>query len=147
MTVLHTYGQKDTFKPIYSAIISPGKGKKLLDQCSRLTPTGIQRFEKLNKQEIGLLEKNFKKIYSLKGLDYQNSENQISSLNDYGYQFLGVRIRNKKYIYINAFSIDMKTKNWRTEPYNACDGGIMFWGALFSLKDLSFSHLNFNLNV
>ena len=76
--------------------------------------------------------------------------NRIINLRNYAYQYLGVTIAQKNYIYINAFqlkankSVDEVHPTWKTSPVKACDGGSMFWGALFNLETKEFSQLTFN---
>ena len=74
----------------------------------------------------------------------------VKDLDGYGFQYLGVTIKNKRYIYINAFYVvskkDLKEeyKNWKKEPIVVCDGGEGFWGVLFDIETLEFSELAFN---
>ena len=147
-----TYGicQDFEFKPDYSIALEVENGKSLLKQCSRGTPKNIISFWKVAENDIILLENNFKKIKKVKPSNCCFSERVISRLNKYGLQYIGVTIREKKYIYINAFYIDSKDqlqksdKNWLSEPVIVCDGGDHYWGVLFDLEKIIFKDLMIN---
>ena len=51
------FSQEYKFSPIYKTIIAPEKGKRLLKQCSRMTPRKIKRFWAPSTSEIEILEK------------------------------------------------------------------------------------------
>jgi hypothetical protein len=61
-----------------------------------------------------------------------------------------VIIKNKKYIYINAFpasEIEILKKQGQDPskaPMIVCDGGEGFWGVLFDIESKTFSNLSFN---
>ena len=75
---------------------------------------------------------------------------KVKDLEKYGYQYIGVTIKKKNYIYINAFRVESEGgferfhKNWKTEPMAVCDGGQSFWGVLFDLDTSRFSQLSIN---
>lgn len=77
----------------------------------------------------------------------------IEPLNEYGYQYIGLIINDQRYIYINAFLLnifyghdDFETiyKDWQTKPIIFCDGGNGFWGVLFDVNTKLFSQLSIN---
>ena len=73
----------------------------------------------------------------------------IESLKKYAFQYLGIKINGRKYIYINTFPSTVNFSeqpylNWKTEPIIVCDGLKGFWGALFDVEKLEFSELKFN---
>lgn len=99
------------------------------------------------------MEDNFKKILSIKSTGCCFKGWEIPDLKDYAFQYIGVIINNRKYIYINAFAIEMLYeqdsfetwyKEWKTKPIIICDGGDGFWGALFDLEKKAFSQLSVN---
>jgi len=134
------------YKPEYSVILDAGKGKDLLKQCSRATPEKVKDFWAPANEDIEKLNNNFKKILKVTATECCIGGLTIKKLEGYVMQYIGVTIKNKKYIYINAFSIGSKKyyNNWEQEPAKACDGGAGFWGALFDLEDLAFTQLSFN---
>ncbi len=78
---------------------------------------------------------------------------KIDSLQRFAYQYVGVTIKGKKYIYINAFgnSIVEEYKkhhlDFTTKLVVVCDGGTFFWGVLFDIETKEFSELAFNGSV
>lgn len=137
-------------KPKYSTTLSKEKGTELLRQCSRSVPKGISSFFDLNQRDIQLLESKFNKLHKIKSSGCCSSGRNIKELNKTAFQYVGVIINDKKFIYINAFYIengDELTKyfrDWKTAPVIICDGGEYEWGALFSLDTLEFSQLSMN---
>src|ERR1035437_4057069 len=75
----------------------------------------------------------------------RSTPKKVKNLITYGFQYLGVIIKDKKYIYVNAFYVKTpqdlftKFKDWKTYPVIACKGGKSFWGVLFGLEDGTFS--------
>jgi len=144
------YGQSDKFIPDYSVILPSEQGEKMMQQCSRSVPNNIEKFFNLTEQDIHLLEDNFMKLLTVKSTNCCFSGITIKSLDNYGFQYIGIVINSKKFIYINAFSYETKDefstfyKNWQTQPVIWCDGGDSFWGVLFSLDKKTFSQLSVN---
>jgi hypothetical protein len=69
-----------------------------------------------------------------------NKGYKISNLKKYSFQYAGLIIDKKKYIYLNAFP----ETEFVTTPVIVCDGGVRYWGILFNINDLNFSQLAFN---
>ena len=136
---------EDSYKPPNAVVLDATKGDDLMKQCSRSAP-GAKKFWNLSKTDTDVLEENFNKLLSIKSKD----GNRIINLRNYAYQYLGVTIDKKNYIYINAFqlkanqSVEKVHPGWKTSAVKACDGGSMFWGALFNPEKKEFSQLNFN---
>ncbi len=136
--------------PQYGTILSSDNGEKIMNQCSRSIPENIDKYFDLTKGNIELLESNFRKILAIKSTGCCYKGWKIEKLENYGFQYIGVMINNRKYIYLNAFIIDEQDsfetwyKEWKTKPIIMCDGGDGFWGALFDLENKSFSHLSVN---
>jgi hypothetical protein len=142
------YAQND-FKPQRFTVLGTSNGMKLLKQCSRSSPDSVSGFWVVTQFDINLLENNFKKILALEAVKCCMTGSKIVSLKTYCFQYTGVIINNKKYIYINAFyidgdALDTYLNKWKTEPVIICDGGIGEWGALFDIQEKSFSQLCIN---
>lgn len=141
-----SYSQETKFVPLISTIITPDKGKEMLRQPSRPTPGKIQKFFDLTPGAVDTLFMNFSKIQSVK----TGKGKKIKNLTTYGYQCIGVMIKNRKFIYINAFdvkspqSLYTKYKHWETEPVKYSKGGKSFWGVLFDIEDEKFYQLEIN---
>lgn len=129
------------FKPKYSIAFDSSKGDALMHQCgSRAMPKKISDYWNLRQTDIKLLENNFKKVQKLKSDQCCNKGFKVSNLKKYGFQYVGVLIDNKKYIYLNVFPV----AEFATKPVSVCDGGLSYWGVLFSIDNLNFSQLAFN---
>ena len=139
------FGQNEAspnqYVPKHSVILSKNKGVRLLNQYSREVPANITDYFDLEEENINLLEDNFRNLLTIKAKDCCLIGGKIDSLENYAYQYIGVIINNRKYIYINAFFVESENdfstwyKNWLTEPIIMCDGGDGFWGILFDVKD------------
>lgn len=138
------------FKPSFDFTLDTLYGSTLLKQCSRSVPKDINGFWLIHSTEIQTLENNFKSINKLtaKGCCITNAK--IDSLEHFAFQFLGVLIKGKKFIYINAFPLDeikfLKDRHLDATktPVVVCDGGNNFWGVLFDIETKQFSFLAFN---
>ena len=137
--VLTVIAQKDKFIPKYSSVLKPEKGITMLRQCSRSAPDSVENFFILENNDIQRLESNFRKILLVKSSGCCKSGKNLKNISRYVYQYIGVIIKSKKYIYINAFCVDDKSeletfyKTWKEEPMIICDGGEDCWGALFDI--------------
>lgn len=140
--------------PKYSTIIHPDFGKQMLKQRGRHRPENISSYFLLKKKDINILENNFYKLLDIIPADIEEHRDcQISPLNAYGFQYMGVVIKEKKYIYLSAF---LTTKSslweyfynkidWKTEPIVVQGGGCAFWGALFDIEKQTFSEFEVNM--
>ena len=104
LTVLTTSGftQDNSYCPKYSTILDQSKGELLLKQCSRRTPKNVSDFWTPTNNDIQIIERNFKKVTRLKTANGQT----IKILDKFAFQYIGVIIKKKKLIYINAFHLD-----------------------------------------
>jgi len=147
--ITNAYSQGYKFVPELSSIILPVKGKEMLHQCSRSTPKRVQEFFILTQGQVDTLEFNFKKALAVKS----EQGKKIKSLSNFGFQFIGVVIKDKKYIYVNAFLVKTpqdlftKYKEWKNNPIIVCKGGKSFWGILFDCENEKFSQLEINDNA
>lgn len=153
---IQLFSQKTTkyeYKPQYSTILTSSNGEKMIKQCSRSVPNNIKAYFDLTKDDVVILENNFRKILSVKSTECCLKGWNIERLEDYAYQYIGVIIKNRRYIYINAFLVNMSYgqdsfetwyKEWKTKLVIMCDGGDGFWGVLFDLENQSFSQLSVN---
>ena len=137
----YSMSQKFFFRPVKYLVFDSLKGKDLMHQCgSRNIPQNISGYWNLNYPDIELIEKNFKKIRKLRSDQCCNKGYRILNLKKYGFQYVGLIIDNKKYIYLNAFP----ESEFVATPVIVCDGGVLYWGVLFDIYNLNFSQLAFN---
>lgn len=135
--------QDSSFHPKFSTVLPGVIGKPLMKPCSRL---GVKSFKKLgilDSSSVQVLEQHFRRLERLPGFS-----TAIKDLGLFAYQYVGLRIKKTRYIYINAFPVTALNHpgfaEWKTEPVRVCDGGRSFWGVLFNLETQSFEQLYFN---
>jgi uncharacterized membrane protein len=142
--------QDAKFIPSFSVTMDASKAHKLLDQCSRSTPKNIRAFWTPTQSEIEILESSFTNIKNIVAKECCVIGAKIDSLQEFGFQYLGVIIKGEKYIYINAFPFEDITRYKKhnydpaTTPVIVCDGGTYYWGAIFDPQTRKFSSLSFN---
>lgn len=142
------FTQNNYFKPSHSITLDKSTGERLLNQCSRWAPKNASDFWTPNEKDIQAIELKFKKILRLKTPNRQT----VSNLDKFAFQYLGLTIDGKRFIYVNAFCIGNEAddskfqmhEKWRTDPIVMCDGGDCYWGVLFDLKKLKFKDLSIN---
>lgn len=146
--VTYVYGQDYHFKPKYSVKMDTLQGRLLLLQCSRARPQNVTAMWEIGPADQMRLEDNYKKVFRLTGQSCCVEGAKIRKINGYGYQYAGVVIAGKRFIYINAFpfkgNLKLFLKENQNRPYTVCDGGTSFWGVLFDVENKTFSELSFN---
>ena len=142
--------QTKKYTPNYFTILDQTEGRTVLDQFSRTSPTKVENFFTPTSNEVSVLENNFRKLLKTKSIDCCNPAVQIKKLKRTVFQYTGLIIDHKKYIYINAFQIDSPEDlhnyypDWQFKPVIICDGGESVWGVLFNLDEKKFLQLTFN---
>ncbi len=138
------------FKPSFGVALDTSYGSTMLDQCSRSIPENINGFWTISLSEIAILEDNFKKIDTITAKECCFINAKVDRIERYAFQYIGVIIKGKRFIYINAFPLDeiksLKERGYDPTKYPlvACDGGDYFWGVLFDIEAKQFSFLAFN---
>jgi hypothetical protein len=139
-----------SFTPEYYVVLDSAKGEGLLNQCSRSVPEKIDAYFTLSQEDIRTLEDNFLKIKKIKAKACCQTSQQVTSLEKFAFQYMGVTVGNRRFIYLNAFKVNNKVdfetfyKDWKSSPVVMCDGGDHYWGALFDLGRQKFTQLAFN---
>ena len=147
--------QSPVFKPSFSVAFDSVYGPALLGQCSRCVPKGINGFWTTTSTDMQALENYFRNIDSLTTKEQQCGviNASISRLERYAFQYIGVMINGRRFIYINAFPAneveDLKKNHADPSKYPLImrDGGDYYWGALFDIETNQFSDLAFNGNA
>lgn len=141
---------QNEFTPKYFTSLETENGMVVINkQCSRSIPKKIKKFWVVEETQINLLHKNFNKIKEVRAKLCCWTNGIIENIEEYGYQYVGITIKKKKYIYINAFHTSMFDfdnigNKWKTKPIIVCDGGDYFWGILFNLETQEFEQLAIN---
>ena len=118
-------------------VISKENAENILQQCSRDVPRA-DNFWTPTKAQIVELEKYLERLSTLDSDRCCNSGKIVGSPKDYPRQYVGVIVRGKQFIYINAGASETE------EIRSVCDGGKSFWGALYDPESKTFSELAFN---
>lgn len=146
----YVFSQEYAYHPNEFGILEPENHNILFRQCSRGVPRKMKRFFKVQKDQIEILEKNFRRIGLTQASLCCFMGGTIDEVEGYYYQYLGVMIKKKKYIYVNAIRKSVYNKaieelnDWLNHPIVYCDGGVSFWGALFSIDREEFTELAIN---
>ena len=122
-----------------SVLLSESEAKRLTHQCSRPGPSDFSETWKPTAAEIKAMESKFSDLKELKA-----EGGQVENPEHFYMQYIGVVIKGKKSIYINAFADSEPPKNWKEKAVIVCDGGEDFWGVLYDVETGKFSELAFN---
>lgn len=148
-------GQSDSLKLPVSFILDSSKGPELLRQCSRAIPAHITAYWTLSLTDKINLEASFYKIESLTANECCILGFKLKTYKGFAFQYVGVIIKKRKYVYINAFPESELEEYLKMSivvdisksPMIICDGGSNYWGALYDIKTKTFSHLSFNVSL
>ena len=145
-----SFTQESGFEPQFYTKLILESGKIIRDkQCSRAVPKNMRKFWVVSDDDIQQLHRHFSDLTKLQAELCCQKNGIIENLDNYAFQYIGVTIKRKKYIYVNAFH-KMELKNvriktfWREKPVITCDGGNYFWGVIFNLETLTFEQLAIN---
>lgn len=111
---------------------------QVLDTCSRSspgqTPGRVTGYWAPSRQQVEQLEAALPLL-----------ESQVPQVTDFNRQYVGIELEGRKVIYLNAFKLpDHSDVDPSREAIRVCDGGRMFWGAVFDPATGQFSELQFN---
>ncbi|RSK42473.1 hypothetical protein [Hymenobacter perfusus] len=138
------------FKPLFSIVLNKFDAHKRFVQCSRYVPKNIKNYWYPMQEDILLLENNFGNINSIIATECCLLSKKVQSMENFGFQYIGVVIKGKKFVYVNAFPIrdvELYSELHTDLTVNlivVCDGGSNYWGALFDPSTKQFSALSFN---
>lgn len=119
-------------------VTRPVVAAQVLDTCSRPSPGRdagrVSGYWAPSRQQVEQLEAALPQL-----------KDQVSAPADFDRQYVGIEIDGRQLIYINAFRLpDGSQINPAREAIRACDGGSMFWGALFDPTTGTFSEFHAN---
>ena len=83
-------------------------------------------------------------VAELKIRGWEATNIRIDHPDKYFRQYVGVRHRGKRQIYINAFCDDRPPSDWRTRFYVVIDGATCDWHAFYDPGTKTFSDLTIN---
>ncbi|HEU4835212.1 MAG TPA: hypothetical protein VFS90_12375 [Pyrinomonadaceae bacterium] len=120
-------------------LLPEGEAERVKQLCSRNGPPEFQGTWKPTESDIRTMESRLSRILRL----HTRSGLQVGHPDRYYRQYLGITIKNRKFIYINALCRDKPPDSWRETLSDVCDGGCN-WGAVYDVASGKFSHLERN---
>ncbi|MEP6903350.1 MAG: hypothetical protein ABJA66_16600 [Actinomycetota bacterium] len=124
-----------------SALLPESEAKILAEQCSRQNPPEFSETWSPTRSDIKAMESKFSDLKKLK-----TRGEKITNPEEFYMQYVGIVIKSKKFIYINAFYFSEPPEGWKEDALIGCDGGSRFWGVLYNVKAGKFTDLAVNGN-
>ena len=139
-------GQDSLTRPAPVTILDAKAAKPLLSQCSRASLKDVKGFWTPSDSDMKKMASSYPRLLSMRAKACCWKGGKLKTLHPFALQCMGVVIRGKRCIYVNAFPLDSlePTEDWKTEPIRICDGGADYWGVLFHVDTQQFSDLAFN---
>jgi hypothetical protein len=122
-------------------VLDAAFAEETVRQCSRETPT-IEGGWNPSEADVRLLERHLPALLDLTSSACCSPGARIAELDASHRQYVGVVVRGRRMIYVNAFPVAHREE--AHAPVVVCDGGTAFWGALFDPETATFSDLAFN---
>lgn len=126
-----------------SVVLSPEHIGIAKQQCSRPVPKGIEGAWMPSAAEAAAVDAALLPIERFEAVTIVRPYPVIDPYS-YARQYVGVIIHGRRLIYINAFPASWIKQQYRNKPFMACDGGTMFWGALYDPQTHQFSDIAAN---
>jgi hypothetical protein len=110
--------------------------------CSRPGPPKFDGTWTPTEKLIRIMESRFERISRLRTRSGIVGV-RIKHPTRYYRQYLGIVVKKRKFIFINAFCDDTPPEFWHQELVDTCDGGCS-WGVVYDVAVGKFSHLELN---
>jgi hypothetical protein len=123
-------------------LLPESEAERIKQLCSRPGPPEFQGTWKPTDSDIQTVESRLSRVSRLRARSGITGT-QIGHPNRYYRQYLGIIIKNRKFIYINALCEDKPPDSWRETLDDVCDGGCN-WGVVYDVATGKFSHLEMN---
>jgi hypothetical protein len=123
-----------------SIVLAADEGAKLTHPCSRKGAPSYEATWAPTPSDVQTLELLLPKVKNLR----TPWGSRIDSLDGYCFQYFGLVANGKKLIYINAYACADDGMQASPTVAKYCDGGTMFWGALYDPAIGEFSDLQVN---
>lgn len=140
----------DYFDPTRKTFIPPSESGFIEGICMPLTLGSNLSFYDLNADRVCVLEQHLGEI-SANLNEYLCDEIVVedidTELDAYYYQYVGLRMDEQEYIFVNAFQLEeVDTFNWIREPFiGNCRSGQRQWRVLFNLNTQEFEQFDVHL--
>jgi hypothetical protein len=125
-----------------STLLPESEAKRVGKQCSREAPPEFTETWQPSPEDLKKMESKLADIKKLKSKCCIEGE-QIDNPEHFYMQYVGIVIRGKKLIYINAFADDKPPETWKEHAIIVCDGGVD-WGVLYDPATGKFFDLSVN---
>lgn len=127
------------------SVILPGtEAPAFRTLCSR---PGLQSFEgtwELRQEEVDRMESRYGRLEKLRSSSCCILRERVRDINAYYRQYVGVVLRGRRFIYINAYAAESSNTLSDQPEVQVCDGGGSYWGALYDVEKGRFEELAFN---
>jgi hypothetical protein len=114
-----------------STVLPPDQIDVAKKQCSRPVPEGVEGGWMLTDADAAAVDLALRPVGKFTVTDHVSLPYIIIDPYSYSRQYLGVIIGGKRLVYINALPADELKPEYLQKAFMACDGGSMFWGALY----------------
>ncbi len=135
------------FSPTNKTFIPPSKSSFIEELCVPLELEADISFFDLSASNVCLLEQYLGQATDSLNAELCEPSFTKDSLDNYHYQYVGLRMGEQDYILVNAFhETEVDSFDWKREPYlGFCHKRQKQWRILFNLEDLTFSQYSSNL--
>jgi hypothetical protein len=130
------FGQREK-----SVILPESEAKAVTMQCSRKSPPKFTKTWQPTESDMKLMESKFSQIKRLKVKCCRGVK--VSDFEGAYMQYIGIVVKNRKLIYINAFYDYNPGSYWKEHAQIICDGGSA-WGVLYDSETGKFFDLAIN---
>ena len=121
-------------------ILPVSEARAAIDQCSRTAPDHVTGFWRPTPEQVEATERALPTFLRVSG--------HKIALRDFFHQYVGVVVRGRRLIYLNAFPYPQAgtadARDAKSKAYTACDGAESFWGAEFDPATNTFRNPDFN---
>lgn len=125
-----------------TALLPLAEAQSVSRLCSREPRPDVEGGWLPPESDLAALEKRFPEISKLQSRN-ENSGISIRTPHSYYRQYIGVMVKGKKYIYVNAICDKKPPSGWQEKLVNVCDGGCN-WGVLYDVQTGRFSEFGMN---
>ncbi len=128
-------------------LLPRGQARRVSHLCSRGGPSNIDASWTPSQSDIAKLEANLTSISKLRSKEGHIGDiagRQVEGPERYFRQYVGIVVKGRKLIYINAICHLPASDEWQTQLMIGCDGGSCFWGAEYDPESGQFSDLHIN---
>ena len=121
----------------------------LSNLCTRCPPNNIGLYFDPTPEQVCYARQDFNDLFKLdsNGCNYRGRS--IDKNIGYVYQFMGVEIADQPSIYVNGLwipdgDIENLSPFYTSRFIGSCDGGFVYWGAVYNIEDRIWHSLEFN---